>query len=139
MSELNEGLSAVQAKLPKVINPATHGIIDYAHAAFFLTVGFCSLRSNKRGGIAALATGGFVLVQSLLTDYRYGVKPVLSFETHGKMDAGFASGSWLIPRVFGFEGTVVAKIFEGNALVEGTVVGLTDWNNERARSERKTA
>ena len=137
MSASDTGLERLQTSLPRIISPSTHGIIDYAHAAFFFSVGlFCS-RSNKRAAAAAYATSGFVLVQSLLTDYRFGVKPLLSFENHGKIDGAFASGSWLLPVIFGFRGTPAARIFEINSAVEGSVVAMTDWSNERAKSERK--
>ena len=36
MSVLNHGINVLETRLPKVISPKTHGIIDYAHAAFFL-------------------------------------------------------------------------------------------------------
>ncbi|HEY0794486.1 MAG TPA: hypothetical protein VGD64_01780 [Acidisarcina sp.] len=98
-----------------------------------------SSRSNKRAAVAAFATGGFILAQSLFTDYRYGAKPLLSFETHGKMDSVFAASSWLVPHVFGFEGTPAAKIFAGNSLAEASVVGMTDWDSERAHAERAAA
>ena len=125
---------------PKVISPTVHGIIDYCHAAFFFTLGVLSARSrNKAAARAAFATSGFILVQSLLTDYRFGVKPVLSFETHGKMDAVFASSSWMLPLLFGFKDTVAGKIFEGNSLAEASVVAMTDWNSQRAHEEREAA
>ena len=132
MPLINTGLDTLETKLPKVISPTVHGIIDYAHAAFFFTVGvFCS-RSNKRAASAAFATSGFILAQSLLTDYRFGAKPVISFETHGKMDSVFAASSWMIPQIFGFKETPAARIFEANSLAEASVVGTTDWNAERA-------
>ncbi len=137
---LVEKESAFDTALPKVISPTTHGIIDYCHAAFFFTVGVLSARThNKPAARAAFATSGFILVQSLLTDYRFGAKPVFSFETHGKMDAVFASSSWLVPLLFGFEDTVAGKIFEGNSLAEASVVAMTDWNNQRAQEERRAA
>lgn len=139
MSLMNTSFDKLEPNLPKVIGPTAHGIIDYAHAAFFFTVGVCCLRSNKRAASAALATGGMILVQSMLTDYRLGVKPVISFETHGKMDSVFASSSWLIPRIFGFSGTTAARIFEMNSAAEASVVGLTDWNSERAHAGRVAA
>ena len=126
--------------LPKVISSTVHGIIDYRHAAFFLTVGVLSVRShNKAAARAAFATSGFILVQSLLTDYRFGAKPVFSFETHGKMDAVFASSSWRIPLLFGFKDTAAGKIFEGNSLAEASGVATTDWNSQRAHEERQAA
>ena len=132
-------LDALQNNLPKVISPKAHGVIDYAHAAFFFAVGLLYRRSNKQAARAAFATSGFILAQSLLTDYRYGFKPVISFETHGKMDSVFASCSWAIPLVFGFRGTAAAKVFEVNSLAEASVVGMTDWNSARARRERRIA
>ncbi len=128
------------AVLPKVVNPTVHGIIDYCHAAFFLTVGvLCSRSHNKAAARTAFATGGFILVQSLLTDYRFGAKPVFSFETHGKMDAVFASTSWMLPLLFGFKDTAAGKIFEGNSLAEASVVAITDWDSQRAHEERQAA
>jgi hypothetical protein len=137
MPLMNQATETLKTKLPKVISPTTHGIIDYAHSAFFFTVGLLCSRSNKRAAAAAFATSGFILVQSLLTDYRFGVKPVIPFETHGKMDSAFASSSWMIPLIFGFRGTVAAKVFEANSLAEASVVGMTDWNSQRAHDERE--
>jgi hypothetical protein len=132
--------NSMDAAIPKVISPTVHGIIDYCHAAFFFTVGVVCARShNKAASRAAFATSGFILVQSLLTDYRFGAKPVFSFETHGKMDAVFASSSWAIPLLFGFGGTAAAKIFEGNSLAEASVVATTDWNSRRAHEESQAA
>lgn len=125
--------------IPKVISPSMHGIIDYTHVAFFLTVGLLCRKSNKAASRAALATSGFILAQSLLTDYRWGAKPVISFATHGKMDTVFASTSWMMPLLFGFKGTTAAKIFEGNSLAEASVVAATDWSSERAHQERIAA
>ena len=139
MSPLNTSLDTLETRLPKPISPTAHGIIDYAHSAFFLTVGLVCSRSNKRAAAAAFATSGFILAQSLLTDYRFGAKPVISFETHGKMDSVFAASSWLIPRIFGFKETPAAKIFESNSLAEASVVGMTDWDCQRAHEERTAA
>ena len=135
---LSKPENGLEVTIPKVISPTKHGIIDYCHAAFFFTVGvFCVRSHNKPGAQAAFATGGFILVQSLLTDYRFGAKPAISFETHGKMDAVFASTSWMMPLFFGFKNTAAGKIFEGNSLAEASVVALTDWNSQLAHEERE--
>ena len=110
-------------------------MIDYSHAAFFLGTALVCRKSNPRAALAALFTGTFVLVQSLLTDYPLGVKPVISFELHGKMDAAFAVTSLVMPELFGFSGTPAAAIFRTNTAVEGSVVALTDWDSTKARLE----
>ena len=138
--QLSNSPATPDAVIPKVISPAAHGIIDYCHAAFFFTIGvLCARSKNRAASRAAFATGGFILVQSLLTDYRFGAKPVFSFETHGKMDAVFASSSWMVPLLFGFKDTATGKIFESNSLAEASVLALTDWNSQRAQKERQAA
>jgi hypothetical protein len=132
-------LHQIETRLPKVISPETHGIIDYCHAAFFATMAMVLWNKNRRAAAACAATSGLVLGQSLLTDYKWGVKKTIPFSVHGQMDGGFAALSLAIPKMFGFEDTRSAYIFKTNAFVEGTVVGLTDWNDDRARAEEHQA
>jgi hypothetical protein len=135
MSITTAALEQVEKRLPKVIDARTHGIIDYCHAAFFLGMAALFARKNRAAATAALATGAFILVESLLTDYPLGAAKVLPFETHGRMDAGFAASSFMMPKWFGFSGTGAAQVFKMNGFIEGMVVGMTDWNSERARAE----
>ncbi len=51
------------------------------------------------------------------------------------MDTGFAASSPIMPRLFGFSGTPAARVFQGNGLMEAAVVGMTDFNSERAHAE----
>lgn len=128
-------LHQIEAKLPKVISPQTHGIIDYCHVAFFAGMAAVCWKSNRRAAIAAAGTSAFVLVESLLTDYKYGVKRVIPFSVHGQMDGGFAATSLALPKILGITDTAAGKVFQVNAFVEAAVVGMTDWSNERARAE----
>ena len=130
-------LHKIQTSLPKVISPTTHGIVDYCHAAFFATMAIVAWNKNRRAAVAAATTSAFVLVESLLTDYKPGVKRVIPFSVHGQLDGSFAAASLAIPKVFGFSDTGAAKIFTVNAFVEAAVVGLTDWSDERARAEER--
>lgn len=123
-----------EARLPKVISPQTHGIIDYCHAAFFATMAAIWWKRNRRAAFAAATTSAFVLTESLLTDYKWGVADVIPFSVHGQIDGAFSAASLGVPKTFGFEGTGAASIFQANAFVEAVVVGLTDWNSERARA-----
>lgn len=135
MSLATAALGEVEKRLPKVINARTHGIIDYCHAAFFIGMGIFCRRKNRRASRAAFATGAFILAESLLTDYPLGAKKAISFETHGRLDASFAASSFMVPAWFGFSGTPEAEVFKINGFVEGMVVGMTDWNSERAHNQ----
>ena len=133
MSLTTKMLRTVERRIPKVIDARAHGALDYLHAGFFLGLAWYLRRRQPRAAVAAAATGSFLLAQSLLTDYPLGASKIIPFSIHGQMDTAFAAASMRLPKIFGFEGTAASKIFKGNSAVEGAVIGLTDWSNERAR------
>ncbi len=135
----NKALAVLENHLPKVIGPRAHGNIDYLHVAAFALAGLFFWKRNKKAAVAAFATSGAVLAESLLTDYPLGVKPVLSFETHGRLDQGLAAGAMAIPHVFGFAGEPEAWFFRANGVLEAAVVGMTDFDSARAHMERLAA
>jgi hypothetical protein len=120
----------LQKRLPKVISPELHGVIDYAQATVFLCAGLFLWKRNRAAAVAALAAGSLKLGESLLTDGPLGVYPALSYEQHGEMDAAIASASLIAPQLLGFGKTgAAATLFRINALVEGAIVGLTDYKS----------
>ncbi|KAA6462949.1 hypothetical protein DYQ86_06325 [Acidobacteria bacterium AB60] len=135
----NAVVEGLETRLPKVIDARTHGIIDYCHAAFFFGMAWFCRKKEPRAAAAAAVTGAFILVESMLTDYPLGVKKVIPFEVHGRMDAAFAGSSFMVPKLFGFDGTPAAKVFQANGFTEGAVVGMTNWNSEDARAEEVLA
>jgi len=139
MSLIANSLSFLENRLPKVIDARTHGIIDYCHAAFFLGMAWTCRKSNPRASFAALLTGGFVLAESMLTDYPMGVTRVIPFEQHGRMDSAFAAASLAIPTVFGFANTPAVGIFRANAVVEAVIVGMTDYGVKPAVAHDQAA
>jgi len=122
-------VNRVAEKLPKVIGPKTHAIIDFAVAGSFLAMGAMCLRSHKRAAIGSFICGGAAITNSLLTDYPGGVADVISFETHGKIDVGLAAATALMPRLLSFSGEGRAWFFRGQSGAETVVVGLTDFSS----------
>ncbi len=132
-------INELSDKLPKVIGPKTHAIIDYAMAGSFLTMGALWLKSNKRAAIGSFICGGAVLVNSLLTDYPGGVTDVISFETHGKIDVGLAAATLSMPRLLGFSGDSAAWFYRLQAGAETAVVGMTNFNEGHAEEKLNAA
>jgi hypothetical protein len=118
---------AVADKLPKVIDPRTHAFIDYAVAGTFFILGAVFWRRNKRAAIGAMLCGGATAATSMLTDYPGGVKKVISFETHGRIDMGLTGLTATMPNFLAFTDEDEAKYFRGMALAETVVAGLTDF------------
>ena len=133
MTITNMAASAVADKLPKVINPKTHAFIDYAMAGTFFVLGAMFWKRNKRAAIAATLCGAATAATSLLTDYPGGVKRVISFHTHGRIDAGLAGMTAAAPNFLAFNDDDEARIFRILALAETAVTGLTDFESSTGR------
>jgi hypothetical protein len=127
MALIDSATRLVADRLPKVIDPKTHAVIDYVVAGTFLAMGAFFWKRNKRAAIGALTCGGAAAATSMLTDYPGGVKKYLSFETHGKIDAGLAGLTAMVPNIFAFKDEDEAAFFRTMAVAETVVAGLTDF------------
>lgn len=119
----------VADRMPKVVDPKTHAVLDYVLGGTCLALGAFFWKRNKRAAIAATMCGAATLTNAMLTDYPGGVKKVLSFETHGRIDAGLAGLTATMPSFFAFRGEDEARYFMGLALAETVVTGLTDFES----------
>jgi len=114
-------------KMPKVINPATHAIIDYATAASFFAMAAFFWRRNKRAAISALVCGGAETITAMLTDYPGGVAREISFENHGKIDFGIAGLVANMPAMMRFTGEPESRFFTLQGMTVAAVTGLTNF------------
>jgi len=120
---------ALSDKLPKVINAKQHAVIDYVMLGTFVSLGAMFLGRNKRAAVGAFICGGAAAINTLLTDYPGGVAKVLSFETHGKIDAGLSGIAGTTPSLFGFDDEPEAKYFRLLGIAEAAVTGMTDFES----------
>jgi hypothetical protein len=128
MPLLQTGLRMVVGRLPKVIKPRPHAVIDYAVAGSFMLMGALWWRRNQRVAVGSLICGGAIAVNSLLTDYPGGMFRIISYRNHGRIDAGIAGLTAAMPRVMNFEQQPGARSFALRALGQTAVTGLTDFD-----------
>jgi hypothetical protein len=131
---MQKGTAIFSKRLPKVLGPATHTVIDYSVAGLFFTAGILFWKRHKSASLSALLCGSGVLLNSLFTDYPGGVVPAISFETHGRIDIGLAALATAIPGLMDFSSDAQARFFEATAIAETLATGFTDY---RARSEEE--
>lgn len=122
-------------KMPKVINPTVHAIIDYGMAASFFTMAALFWRRNKRAAISCLVCGGTETVTAILTDYPGGVTDAISFETHGRIDFGMSGLISSMPNLLRFSDEGEAGFFRVQGLAMATVAGLTDFTGTGERNQ----
>lgn len=137
MPIIQKGVQAVTDRMPKVISPKTHAIIDYATAASFFVAGALLWKKSKRASIASLVCGAMEAGTAMVTDYPGGVTDLLSFQTHGRIDAGFAGFVAALPNVFMFGGEPEAMFFRGQGVALAAVTGLTDFSYGQTQSRRR--
>jgi hypothetical protein len=131
------GARALSNRLPKVISPKTHAIIDYATAGgFFLMTGLMWKR-HKRAAIAALACGINEVTNSMITEYPGGVADVISFPTHLKIDAGFAGVVASLPNLLGFTDEWPSMYFRSQGMAIAAVAGMSEVGTVRSRRSRR--
>jgi hypothetical protein len=137
MPLLDKAAKGITDRLPTVISPRAHAIIDYATAAAFLGMGGLLWRKNRRAALASLMCGGSELLTSLMTDYPGGVSRGISFPLHGRIDAGLAAMAGTMPAFFGFEDTAQSRFFRLQAVGIAAVAGLTDFTGTGERRQLK--
>ena len=128
MPILQKGVALAAGRMPKVIKPQAHAVIDYLVAgSFFITAGIY-WRRNKRAAVSSLICGGVTTVNSVLTDYPGGIWKAMSFRTHGKLDAGLAGLTATMPRLMGFDEDSESKFFTMQSMLETAVTAMTDFD-----------
>ncbi len=136
MPILHKSASIFSRRLPKVIGPGAHCVVDYSVAALFLAAGALFWRRHKSASVSSLLCGAGVMLNTLFTDYPGGVVPAMSFATHGKIDSGLAGITAAIPALMGFAGDQTARFFEASAVAQTLAAGLTDYG--AALDEQRT-
>ena len=134
MHLLHSSVKLLTKKMPKVISPRTHAVLDYVTAGTFLAGGILLLarRRDKRAGVSALVCGVAETITSLLTDYPGGVTDLISFPTHGKIDMGLAAMTATLPEFMDFEDM---GFFRTQAVLITANTGLTDFGRGRNYDE----
>jgi len=128
MALLQKGVQVLAERMPKVISPKAHGVIDYASAGAFLLAGALLWKKNKRAALGSILCGAMQAGNVMLTDMPGGVKPVISFQTHGRIDAGFAGFVAALPSVMAFGDEREAMFFRAQGVAIAAAGGMTDFS-----------
>jgi len=127
MALLESGVRFAAGRMPKVIKPGTHAVLDYAVAGVFLAMGARLWKRNRRAALGSLLCGGAAALNAMVTDYPGGVVHAIDYRTHGRIDAGLAALTASAPTLLGFSNEDEARFFGFQALAETVVSGLTDY------------
>ncbi len=128
MPLMQKGVAMLSNRLPKVINPTVHAVIDYAVAATFFTMGVLFWKRNKRAAVSSIICGAAATTNSLVTDYPGGVFKIMSFQNHGRIDMGMGALTASLPEMMGFSDDNQGRFFQMMAVSETAVTAMTDFD-----------
>lgn len=139
MGLMETGVNAISGKMPKVISPTAHAVIDYAIAGSMFVAAALLWRKNRKAAIASIACGAAEVATAMITDYPGGVKPLISFRTHRSIDGGVASLVASMPSVLRFDEDDESRWFRTQGIAIAAVTGLTDFDRKRFGQFRQAA
>lgn len=139
MGLVETGVETVSKGLPKMISPKAHAFIDYAMAGSFLVGAALLWRKHRRAAVASLACGVAEFATAAITDYPGGLKPIITFKTHGRVDGGLASVIGAMPLVLNFKEDSESTFFRAQGIAQAAVTGLTKFENEPFSGWRERA
>ena len=122
-------------RLPKVINPTAHAIIDYATAASFFGMAALFWNRNKRAAVSSIICGAAQTITAMLTDYPGGVTDAISYETHGSIDFGISGLVASLPDMMRFSDDPESRFFRIQGTALAVITGLTDFTGTGERKQ----
>jgi hypothetical protein len=140
MPLLQRGVAAATNRMPNVISPTAHAIIDYVTVGAFFIMGAALWRRNKRAALGSLMCGSTELATVMITDFPGGVAKVIDLPTHLRIDMGLAAIAATLPDFMGFKDESESKWFRLLGLNITANAGLTNPGKEKlSKRERRAA
>ena len=139
MPLLQKGVVAAAGRLPKVVSPKGHAIIDFCTIGAWALLAWQFWRRDKRASLCAMICGGAELGTVLMTDMPGGLAPVFSFPTHCKLDMGMAAVASAMPTFMRFEDGAEAKWFRMLGLNITAVAALSEQGESSGIRKRRRA
>jgi len=137
MPLLQRGIAAATNRMPDVISPTAHSIIDYITVGAFFLMGVAFWRRNKKAALGSLMCGSAELGAVLVTDFPGGVAGVIDLPTHLRIDMGLAAMAATLPDFLGFKDEPEAKWLRLMGLNLTANAGLTNAGEEKRMSRRE--
>jgi uncharacterized membrane protein YccC len=119
-----------------MIGPRTHAVIDYLIAASFLLGAGLFWSKSKRAALAALVCCGAESAVNLLTEYPGGVKKVIRYQTHGKIELGLAAMAATMPEFLAFDDEKEKTFFRAQGAIMTIASELTQYPKNQKSAER---
>lgn len=142
MPFLDRATAKIADRLPSIISPRAHAVLEFASAGAFLLYAASAWNRDKNVAVSSAGCGLFVLTNAALTEYAGDASAKLRFDSHGRIDMGLAAMIGTIPSLMGVKDKYDVRFFRTQAIALAALAGLTDFNqtgeNQQLRMIEKT-
>jgi hypothetical protein len=128
MTLIQTSMNLMSKRMPKMIDPKTHAVLDYVIAGMFIAAGAIYWKRNRRAAVGSFVCGAATAMNSLVTDYPGGIWKLLDYQRHGRIDAGLVGAVGTMPTLLGFTDADEARFFKVQSIAEAAVTALTDFD-----------
>jgi hypothetical protein len=139
MPLLQRGVAVATNRMPNVISPTAHAIIDYISVGTFFVMAAAFWRRNKRAALGSLVCGSAELGTVLITDFPGGVAKVIDLPTHLRIDMGLAAMAATLPDLMGFKDEPESKWMRVMGIGITANAGLTNPGQKRFSGRERQA
>ena len=139
MSLMQRGVGAALNRMPKIIKPTQHAVINYALAGTFVAAGAVLWGKHRRAALSAFLCGGALAANNMITDYPGGLFRLINYETHGQITAGLAGMAASLPHLMGFSKDREGRFFNLQATLVTAATALTDFRQQPRAARRVRA
>jgi|1186.fasta_scaffold366811_1 hypothetical protein len=115
-------------RLPKVISPRSHAIIDWSLFAVTLGAAYMFGKKNRIIGLCALTTALVEGANVAFSDFPGGLVRKTTFPTHGRLGLGNLPTFAALPALMGFAKRPESLFFYTQVALAGLVIATTDFN-----------
>lgn len=130
---------AAAKRMPKVVSPRIHAILDYISVGMFLMGALQWWRRNPRAAVASAMAGAGSLALNLLTDYPGGVRKVISLPVHCELDTGVGALVAMLPKTLSFDDAREKNLFALQGTAITIAAQLTDRESPRHELKKSRA
>jgi hypothetical protein len=137
MPILHKAIQLLGKPLPKVASPKAHAIADYSTALLFVLGAGLFWNRSKRAAVASLICAAAETGIAAFTDYPGGLKRIISFPLHKKMDVGLSTMVATMPEFLAFEDQREKNFFHLQAALIAAATVLTNFEPQVVPGEQE--
>lgn len=128
MPFLDRLTAKITDRMPSMISPRMHSILELACAGGFLLHAASAWERDRNVAVSSAGCGLFLMTNAALTNFAKRGGFSSDLDSHGRVDIGLAAMIGTLPSLMGIKDKYDARFFRVQAVALAALAGLTDFD-----------